>query len=74
MYLAEFKLTLKNRKWYVRRIVEAEDLEEARKKAMDYAKLMTRGNVLWELSYVMESKRPLLLGDDEIEMLIEGNG
>ncbi len=69
MYLAEFKLTLGNRKWYVRRIVEAKSLEEAEAKARRYAELMTRGKVRWSLSYVMESKRPLIIGDEELEML-----
>jgi len=72
MYLAEFKLTLGNKKWYVRRIVEAENLKDAEDKAKRYAKLMTRGKVRWELSYVMESKRPLLVGDEELDMLSGG--
>ncbi|NPA47783.1 MAG: hypothetical protein GXO14_03935 [Thermococci archaeon] len=74
MYLAEFKLTLGSRKWYVRRIVEAENEKEAEEKARKYAELMTRGKVRWELSYVMESKRPLLVGDEEIELLSGGKG
>ncbi|WP_297500251.1 hypothetical protein [Thermococcus sp.] len=69
MFLAEFKLHFGDKKWYVRRIVEASSIEEAEKKARRYAELMNRGEVLWELSYVMESKRPLLLGDEEIEKL-----
>ena len=69
MFLAEFKLRFGSRKWYVRRIVEASSIEEAEEKARRYAELMNRGEVLWELGYVMESKRPLLLGDEEIERL-----
>ncbi len=69
MFLAEFKLRFGSRKWYVRRIVEASSIEEAEEKARRYADLMNRGEVLWELGYVMESKRPLLLGDEEIERL-----
>ena len=69
MFLAEFKLRFGSRKWYVRRIVEASSIEEAEEKARCYAELMNRGEVLWELGYVMESKRPLLLGDEEIERL-----
>jgi len=69
MFLAEFKLRFGSRKWYVRRIVDASDLEEAKEKARRYAQLMNRGEVLWELSYVMESERALLLGDEEIEKL-----
>ncbi|WP_297506428.1 hypothetical protein [Thermococcus sp.] len=69
MFLAEFKLRFGDRKWYVRRIVEASSIEEAEEKARRYAELMNRGEVKWELSYVMESKRPLLLGDEEIEKL-----
>ena len=69
MFLVEFKLRFGGRKWYVRRIVEASSIEEAEEKARRYAELMNRGEVKWELSYVMESKRPLLLGDKEIEKL-----
>ena len=69
MFLAEFKLRFGDRKWYVRRIVEASSIGEAEEKARRYAELMNRGEVLWELGYVMESKRPLLLGDEEIEKL-----
>ncbi|WP_297488733.1 hypothetical protein [Thermococcus sp.] len=69
MFLVEFKLRFGGRKWYVRRIVEASSIEEAEEKARRYAELMNRGEVLWELGYVMESKRPLLLGDEEIEKL-----
>ncbi|WP_456365178.1 hypothetical protein [Thermococcus sp.] len=69
MFLAEFKLRFGGRKWYVRRIVEASNLEEAKEKARRYAELMNRGEVKWELGYVMESKRPLLLGNEEIEKL-----
>ncbi|ASJ00757.1 hypothetical protein [Thermococcus gorgonarius] len=69
MYMAEFKLRYGDRKWYVRRIVEASSLEEAEEKARKYARLMNRGEVVWELSYVIESSRPLLIGDEEIKKL-----
>jgi len=36
MFMAEFKLRFGNRKWYVRRIVEASSLEEAEEKAKRY--------------------------------------
>ncbi|WP_457742329.1 hypothetical protein [Thermococcus sp.] len=69
MFMAEFKLRYGDRKWYVRRIVEASSLEEAREKAERYAELMNRGEVKWELSYVIEAKRPLIIGDEEIKNL-----
>jgi hypothetical protein len=69
MFMAEFKLRFGDRKWYVRRIIEAESLAEAEEKARRYAELMNRGEVSWELSYVIESKRPLIIGDEEIRML-----
>ncbi|WP_297465945.1 hypothetical protein [Thermococcus sp.] len=69
MYLAEFKLRFGDRTWYVRRIVEASSMEEAEGKARRYAELMNRGEVRWELKYVMESKRPLIIGNEELEKL-----
>ncbi|WP_209476503.1 hypothetical protein [Thermococcus stetteri] len=69
MFMAEFKLRFGDRKWYVRRIIEAESLEEAEEKARRYAELMNRGEVTWELSYVIESKRPLIVGDEELKKL-----
>ncbi|WP_297549754.1 hypothetical protein [Thermococcus sp.] len=69
MFLAEFKLRFGDRKWYVRRIVEASSIEEAEEKAKRYAELMNRGDVRWELSYVMEATRPLLIGDEELKKL-----
>ncbi|AMQ18924.1 hypothetical protein [Thermococcus peptonophilus] len=69
MFMAEFKLRFGDRKWYVRRIIEAESLEEAEEKARRYAELMNKGEVTWELSYVIESKRPLLVGDEELKKL-----
>ncbi|BAD85846.1 hypothetical protein, conserved [Thermococcus kodakarensis KOD1] len=69
MFMAEFKLRFGDRKWYVRRIIEAESLEEAEEKARRYAELMNKGEVTWELSYVIESKRPLIVGDDELKKL-----
>ncbi|WP_297072705.1 hypothetical protein [Thermococcus sp.] len=69
MFLAEFKLRFGDRKWYVRRIVEASSIEEAEEKAKRYAELMNRGEVRWELSYVMEATRPLLIGDEELKKL-----
>lgn len=69
MFMAEFKLRFGDRKWYVRRIIEAESLEEAEEKARRYAELMNKGEVTWELSYVIESKRPLIVGDEELKKL-----
>jgi hypothetical protein len=69
MFMVEFKLRFGDRKWYVRRIIEASSMEEAEEKAKRYAELMNRGEVVWELSYVIESKRPLIVGDEEIKML-----
>ncbi|ASJ08517.1 hypothetical protein A3L11_04425 [Thermococcus siculi] len=69
MYMAEFKLRFGERKWYVRRIVEASSIEEAEEKARKYAELMNRGEVSWELSYVIEAERPLMIGNDELEKL-----
>lgn len=69
MFMAEFKLRFGNRKWYVRRIVEASSIDEAEEKAKRYAKLMNRGEVKWELSYVIEAERPLLIGDEELKKL-----
>ena len=69
MFMAEFKLRFGDRKWYVRRIVEASSFEEAEEKARKYAELMNRGEVKWELSYVIESRRPLLIGEEELKKL-----
>ncbi len=69
MFMAEFKLHFGGRKWYVRRIVEASSMEEAEEKARRYAELMNRGEVRWELGYVIEAKRPLLVGEEELEKL-----
>ncbi|ASJ03953.1 hypothetical protein [Thermococcus barossii] len=69
MYMAEFKLRFGDMKWYVRRIVEASSLEEAEEIAERYAKAMNRGEVRWELSYVIEAGRPLLIGEEELEKL-----
>jgi hypothetical protein len=69
MFMAEFKLRYGDRKWYVRIIVEASSIEEAEEKARRYSELMNRGEVLWELSYVIESERPLLVGEEELKKL-----
>ncbi|ANF22765.1 hypothetical protein [Thermococcus piezophilus] len=69
MYMAEFKLRFGDRKWHVRRIIEANSLEEAEEMAERYAKAMNKGEVLWELSYVIEAERPLLIGKEELEKL-----
>ena len=69
MFMAEFKLKFGDRKWYVRRIVEASSLEEAEEKARKYVQLMNRGEVTWELSYVIEARRPLIIGDEELKKL-----
>ncbi|NJE61568.1 hypothetical protein [Thermococcus sp. 21S7] len=69
MYMAEFKLRFGDMKWYVRRIIEASSFEEAEEKAKRYAEAMNRGEVRWELGYVIEAERPLLVGKDELEKL-----
>jgi len=69
MYMAEFKLRFGDMKWYVRRIVEASSLEEAEEIAERYAKAMNRGEVVWELGYVIEAGRPLLVGKEELGKL-----
>jgi len=69
MYMAEFKLRFGDMKWYVRRIVEASSLEEAEEIAERYAKAMNKGEVKWELSYVIEAERPLLIGKEELEKM-----
>ncbi|AEK72945.1 hypothetical protein FH039_02525 [Thermococcus indicus] len=69
MYMAEFKLRFGDRKWYVRRLVEASSVEEAEEKAKRYAEAMNRGEVKWEFSYVIEAERPLIIGDEELEKL-----
>jgi len=69
MFMAEFKLRYGDMKWYVRRIVEASNIEEAEEKAKRYAELMNRGEVRWELSYVIEAERPLIIGDEELKKL-----
>ncbi len=69
VYMAEFKLRYGDMKWYVRRVVEASSIEEARELARRYAEAMTRGEVLWELSYVIEADRPLMLGAEELKKL-----
>ncbi|NJE49223.1 hypothetical protein [Thermococcus sp. 9N3] len=69
MFMAEFKLRFGDRKWYVRRIVEASSLEEAEENAKRYAELMNRGEVEWKLSYVIEAERPLIIGDEELKKL-----
>ncbi|AFN04595.1 hypothetical protein PFDSM3638_10325 [Pyrococcus furiosus DSM 3638] len=69
MYMAEFKLRFGNRKWYVRRIVEAESYEEAVELAKKYAELMNKGEVKWELADVYEATRPLIIGEEEIKKL-----
>lgn len=69
MFMAEFKLRYGDRKWYVRRIIEAEDIAEAEENAKRYAELMNRGEVTWELSYVIEADRPLIVGKEEFKKL-----
>ncbi|WP_461864370.1 hypothetical protein [Thermococcus sp.] len=69
MYLAEFKLRYGSMKWYVRRIVEASSLEEAKNLAEQYAQAMNKGEVSWEVSYVIEAERPLIIGREELEKL-----
>ncbi|HDZ36327.1 MAG TPA: hypothetical protein ENH81_05395 [Thermococcus sp.] len=69
MYMAEFKLRFGERKWYVRRLVEASSIEEAEEMARRYAEAMNKGEVLWELGYVIEAERPLLIGKEELEKL-----
>lgn len=69
MYLAEFKLRFGSRKWYVRRIVEADSYEKAVEIAKKYAELMNRGEVKWELADVYGAERPLLIGEEELKKL-----
>ncbi|NJF24336.1 hypothetical protein [Thermococcus sp. Bubb.Bath] len=69
MFMAEFKLRYGEMKWYVRRIIEAGNKEEAEEKARRYAELMNRGEVTWELGYVIEAERPLLVGEEELKKL-----
>ena len=69
MYMVEFKLRFGDMKWYVRRIVEASSLEEAEEIAKRYAEAMNKGEVKWELSYVIEAKRPLIIGKEELEKI-----
>ncbi len=69
MFMAEFKLRYGDMKWYVRRIIEAENIREAEENAKRYAELMNRGEVTWELSYVIEAERPLIVGEAELKKL-----
>ncbi|WP_188202938.1 hypothetical protein [Thermococcus camini] len=69
MYMVEFKLRFGDRKWYVRRLVEASSVEEAEEKAKRYAELMNRGEVKWEFSYVIGTERPLMIGEEELRKL-----
>ncbi|AEH25398.1 YciI family protein [Pyrococcus yayanosii] len=69
MYMAEFKLRFGSRKWYVRRIVEADSYEKAVEIARKYAEAMNRGEVVWELADVYEANRPLIIGEEELKKL-----
>ncbi len=69
VYMAEFKLRYGDMKWYVRRVVEASSVKEAREVAIRFARAMNRGEVRWELSYVIEADRPLMLGAEELKKL-----
>ncbi|NJE26541.1 hypothetical protein E3E22_07925 [Thermococcus sp. MV5] len=69
MYLAEFKLRYGSRKWYVRRIIEADSLEKAQELAERYVKAINKGDVIWEVADVYEVKKPLTITPEMVEML-----
>ncbi|AIF68890.1 hypothetical protein PAP_02300 [Palaeococcus pacificus DY20341] len=69
MFMAEFKLRFGSRKWYVRRVVEAESLEEAKQLAERYVKSINKGEVKWELNDVYELEKPLTITKEMVEKL-----
>ncbi|WP_324736662.1 hypothetical protein VFC49_06320 [Thermococcus sp. SY098] len=69
MFMAEFKLRYGSMKWYVRRIVEAETFEEAKKLAERYVKAINRGEVKWELNDIYKVDKPLTITKELVEKL-----
>lgn len=69
MYMAEFKLRYGSMKWYVRRIVEAETFEEAKKLTERYIKAINKGEVKWELNDIYEVDKPLIITKEMVEKL-----
>lgn len=67
MYMAEFKLRYGSMKWYIRRIVEAQNLEEAKELAERYVKAMNKGEVIWELNDIFEVEKPLAITKELVE-------
>lgn len=69
MFMAEFKLRYGSMKWYVRRIVEAKTLEEAKELAERYVKAINKGEVKWELNDIYEVDKPLTITKEMVEKL-----
>lgn len=69
MYMAEFKLKYGERKWYVRRIVEADSFEKAKELAERYVKAINKGEVIWELNDIYEVEKPLTITEEMVEKL-----
>jgi len=69
MYMAEFKLRYGERKWYVRRIVEADSFEKAKELAERYVKAINKGEVIWELNDIYEVEKPLTITEEMVEKL-----
>ena len=69
MFMAEFKLRYGSMKWYVRRIVEAETFEEAKKLTERYIKAINKGEVKWELNDIYEVDKPLIITKEMVEKL-----
>jgi hypothetical protein len=69
MYMAEFKLRYVDKKWYVRRIVEADSFEKAKELAERYVKAINKGEVFWELSDIFEVEKPLTITEEMVEKL-----
>ncbi|HHI01470.1 MAG TPA: hypothetical protein ENL40_08470 [Thermococcus litoralis] len=69
MYMAEFKLRYGERKWYVRRIVEADSFEKAKELAERYVKAINKGEVVWELNDIYEVEKPLTITEEMVEKL-----
>jgi len=69
MYMAEFKLKYGERKWYVRRIVEADSFEKAKELAERYVKAINKGEVIWELNDIYEVEKPLTITGEMVEKL-----
>lgn len=67
--MAEFKLRYGDKKWYVRRIVEADSFEKAKELAERYVKAINKGEVFWELSNIFEVEKPLTITEEMVEKL-----